>query len=93
MSGHIIAEHHDDVGPKRVGAFDDRLDVLERHPGIAGMNVGEDRDVELEARGPLRRVERVTRDAKPQHRLAEAIGGRRHAESAKPGQKLKEAAA
>ena len=31
----------DDVRLERIGAFDDRLDMIERHPGIAGVKVGE----------------------------------------------------
>ena len=38
----VIAEHDDDVGIERIGALDDRLDALQRHPGIAGVQVGDD---------------------------------------------------
>ena len=48
MTGHIVAEHDDDVGLERIGAFDDRLDMIERHPGIAGMEVGDRGDPEFE---------------------------------------------
>jgi len=55
MSGHIVAEHDDDIRLERIGAFDDRLDMIERHPGIAGMEVGDRGDPELEPCRPLRR--------------------------------------
>ena len=29
MTGHIVAEHDDDIRLERVGAFDDRLDMIE----------------------------------------------------------------
>ena len=55
MTGHIVAEHDDDIRLERIGAFDDRLDMIERHPGIAGMEVGDRGDPELEPCRPLRR--------------------------------------
>ena len=56
MAGDVVAEHDDDVGVERIGALDDRLDALQRHPGIAGMEVGDDGDPELEIGRPLRRL-------------------------------------
>jgi hypothetical protein len=47
MPGHVIAQHDDDIGIERIGALDDRLDVLQRHPGIAGVKVGDDGYLEL----------------------------------------------
>ena len=69
MPGHVVAEHDDDIRIERIGAFDDRLNAFQRHPGIAGMKVGDDGDLELEIGGPLRRQDVIARDAKPQHRL------------------------
>ena len=69
MPGHVIAQHDDDIRVERIGAIDDRLDVLQRHPGIAGMKIGDDGDLELEIGGPLRRQDIIPRDPKPQHRL------------------------
>ncbi len=69
MAGDIIAEQHDEVGLQRIGVLDDRLDALQRHPGIAGVNVGDDGDLQLEIRGPLPRRQMIARDARPQLRL------------------------
>src|SRR3984885_2295857 len=33
----VIAKQDGDVSAERVGMFDNRLDMLQRHPGIAGM--------------------------------------------------------
>ena len=75
VTGHIVAEHDDDIGAERIGALHNCLDVIQRHPGIAGMKIGNRGDLELETSGPLRRGNIVARDAKPQHRLdAEPIG-------------------
>ena len=87
VAGDIVAEQHDDVGIERVGALDDRLDVVQRHPGIAGMKVGDGGDLELEIGGPLRRQDIIARDAKPQRGLGEAIGGGRTAGDAEAGQR------
>jgi hypothetical protein len=57
------------ISALRIGAIDNRLDVLQRHPGIAGMKIGDDGDLELETGGPLRRQNIIPRDPKPQHRL------------------------
>jgi len=66
MSGHVVAQHHDDVRMKRIGAFDDGFDAFQRHPGVAGMKVGDDGYLELETGGPLRRRDVIPRNAKPQ---------------------------
>ena len=55
MAGHVVAEHDDDIGVKRVGALDDRLDVIQRHPRIAGVYIGDDGDLELKIGRPLPR--------------------------------------
>jgi hypothetical protein len=69
MSRHIVAEHDDDVRLKRIGALDDGRDVIQRHPGIAGMDVGDDGDLETEVGRPLRRPKIVADDAEPQQGL------------------------
>ena len=85
MTGDVIAEHDDEIGIQRIGAFDDRLDAIERHPGIASMEVGDGGDPELEIRRPLPRRKIIADGAEPQHRLdAEPIGRRRSTEGAKP---------
>ena len=90
MPGDVIAEHDDDVRIERIGAFDDRLDTLQRHPGIAGVKVGDDGNSELEIGGPLRRLDVVPRHAKPQYRLAESVCGGRGTEGAEPSNESKE---
>ncbi len=55
MPGDVIAEHDDDVSPERIGAFDDAVNAIERHPGIAGMEIGDDGDRQLEIGRPSRR--------------------------------------
>ena len=93
VSRDVISKHHDDIRPKRVGAFDDRIDVVERHPGIAGMEVGDNGDPELEIRRPARRRDLVARDIEPKDRLAEAIGRARDAGGTDPGHGAKKLAA
>jgi hypothetical protein len=74
-----------------VGAFDDRLDVFKRHPGITGMQVGNDGDLELEISGPSRRLDVIAHDTKPQLGLdAEPVRRGRGAEGAQPGKETKE---
>ena len=90
MAGHVVAEHDDDIGVERVGPLDDPLDPLQRHPGIAGVQVGDHGDVELEIGGPLRRRKVVARDAKLQHGLSEPVGRGRDAERAQPTQNPEE---
>ena len=61
------------------------LDALQRHPGIARMQVGDDGDLQLEAGRPLRRRRIVARDAQPHQRLdAKTIGRGGDAERAEP---------
>jgi hypothetical protein len=55
MTGNVIAEHDDDVGLERIGALNDGMNAVQRHPGIAGMKVGNGRDLELQPGGPSRR--------------------------------------
>ena len=75
VPGHVVAEHDDHVRLERVGARDDVLDAIERHPGIAGVQVRDRSDPEMQARGPFRRRNMIARNAKPQHRRAEPVGG------------------
>ena len=44
MGADEVAEQHRQVGPLRVGQIDDVADALLRHPGVAGVNIGDDRD-------------------------------------------------
>ncbi len=91
MARHVVAEQHDDVGIERVGARHDRGDVVERHPGIAGVKVGDGRDLQFEAGGPAARREVISRHAQPQQRLdAETVGRRRGAERAETGRESQE---
>ena len=48
MGADIVAEQHREIRLLGVGEIDDVADALFRHPGIAGVNVGDDRDLELE---------------------------------------------
>ena len=94
MTRHIVAEHDDDIGIKRVGVFHDPLDMHRRHPGIARVKIRDDRNLELETRRPLRRHNVVTGHAEPHQRLdAETIGHRRGAECTKAGDEAKEVTA
>jgi hypothetical protein len=65
----------DHVRLERVGACDNLLDAIERHPGIAGVKVRDRGDPELQARRPFRRRYIIARDAKPQDRGTEPVGG------------------
>ena len=83
MPGDIVAEQYDDVGAEAVGMRDDLFDPVQRHPGIAGVNICDGGDLELETGGPLRRLQIIARHAKPQQRLdAESVSGGRGAEGA-----------
>jgi hypothetical protein len=55
VTGDIVAEHHREIGAECVRMFDNLLDVFQRHPGIAGVKIGDDGDLELEIVRPLRR--------------------------------------
>ncbi len=54
------------------------------------MKVGDDGDLELEIRRPLRRHQMIARDAKPQHGLAEPVSRGRDAERAETADEPKE---
>ena len=54
------------------------------------MEIGDDGDLELKIAGPLRRLNMIARDAKPQHGLAEPIGRGRQAGGAESGNEAKE---
>ena len=82
VTGDVIAKQDGDVGAERVGVFDDRLDTFQRHPGIAGVNIGDDGDLEFQIGRPLRRRNLIARDPKLQLGFAEAIGDRRNAGNA-----------
>ena len=85
MPGDIIAEQNDDIGLQRIGAFDDTLDALQRHPGIAGVQIGNGGDLQSEPGGPLRGRKIVARDLQPQQRLAKTIGRAGNADRAEAG--------
>ena len=90
MSGDVVAEQHDDVGVQRIGALDDALDAIDRHPGIAGVKVGDGRDPELESLWPSWRREIVARNAKPHYGFAEPVSSGRDAKRAEPTGKFQE---
>jgi hypothetical protein len=82
QAGDIVAEQHDDIRIQRVGTIDDGLDPVQRHPGVAGMNVGDHGDLQRKIRRPLARGRVIAGDPKPQHRLdADAVSGGRDGES------------
>src|ERR1700743_2292197 len=93
MSGDIVTKQNDDIRVERIGVRDDLFDMRERHPGIAGMNVGDGRDLERETGRQSRRVDIVTRHAKRYDRLGKSICRARRTEGAEPGAKLKKLAA
>jgi len=90
VSGHVVAEHDNDIGVERVGPLDDPLDPLQRHPGIAGVQIRDHGDVELETGGPLRRRKVVAGDAKLKGGLSEPVRHGRDAERAQPTQNPEE---
>jgi hypothetical protein len=51
-AGDVIPKQDDHVRIERIGAFDDGPNTLKRHPGIAGMDVGDGGNSELEIGGP-----------------------------------------
>ena len=93
MAGHVVAEHDDDVGVQCIGSLDDPLDAVERHPGIAGVKIGDDGDLELEIGGPLRRRKVVADDAKLQRGFGEPVSRGRDAERAQATKEFKEMSA
>ena len=44
----IVAEQQDDVGLKRGGTLANALDPVRTHPWLAGMDIGDNSDPELE---------------------------------------------
>jgi len=82
VSGDVVAEQNDEVGIQRVGALDNAVDAIERHPGIAGVKVGDRGDPELKSPWPSRRREIVAGDAEPHDGFAEPVGGGGNAERA-----------
>ena len=58
-AGDVVAQQHDDIRVQRIGALDDRLNMRQRHPGIAGMDVGDGGNPKLETGRPLRRLDIV----------------------------------
>jgi hypothetical protein len=72
-----------------MGALDDILDALQRHPRIAGMQVGDNRDSKREIRRPLFWGNVVARDAKLQYGLAEPIGRGRAGQRPEPAAETK----
>ena len=75
MTGDIVAEQHDQIRSQRVGPRHDGLDMRQRHPGIAGMDVGDRRDLQLEAYRPIARTNMIIGDAEAKRLDAHAIGG------------------
>ena len=59
MRAYKIAEQHRQVRPLSVGEIDDLADALFRHPRIACVDVGDDRDSELKVVGPTVQARRV----------------------------------
>ncbi len=43
MMGNVIAEQDHEVGSQRIGRVDHAADVLDRHVGAAGMDIGDRR--------------------------------------------------
>ncbi len=73
VRAHIVAEQNRQIRLLGVGEIDDAADALFRHPGIAGVNVGDDRDLEFEVIGPVAKAGRVLGE---RQRLAGLIGRR-----------------
>ena len=59
MRAHIVAEQHREIGFLGIGEVDDVADALFRHPGIAGVDIGDDRDRELKILGPVGEPRRI----------------------------------
>jgi hypothetical protein len=59
MRAYIVAEQHREIRFLGVGEINDVAHALFRHPGIAGVNVGDDRDRELEVVGPVGKPRRI----------------------------------
>ena len=53
MCAHIVAEQHREIGFLGVREVDDVADAFFRHPGIAGVNIGDDRNRKLEIVRPV----------------------------------------
>jgi hypothetical protein len=91
VATHIVPKQCDEVSAQLIGHGHDGTDALGIHPGAAGVDVGERRDLELEALRPALRREVVARQARPPRGLEGAIGtgeGAERTEAADPSQKL-----
>jgi hypothetical protein len=69
MGADVVAEQDGEIRILGVGDIDDLADPLFRHPGIAGMNVGDDRDLEPEVFRPSGKARRVFRERQRRPRL------------------------
>jgi len=87
MSGDVVAEQPDDIGVRRIDTLDNPVDAIDRHPGIAGVKVGDGRDPELESLWTSWRREIVARNARPHY--GSASSGR-DAKRAEPTGKFQE---
>jgi len=68
-SRHVAAEENDHVGFEVVGCGNDVLDPRQRHVGLAGVQIGDDRDPQPQARRPAGRREGIGLQAQEKARL------------------------
>src|SRR3954471_21044204 len=68
-SRHVVAEENDHVGFEVVGCGNDVLDPRQRHVGLAGVQIGDDRDPQPQARRPAGRREGIGLQAQEKARL------------------------
>ena len=78
LPGDVVAEEHRQVAAERIGGLDDPGDAGSTHPRLAGMDVGQRHDAELQPGGPVA----LRRDGVARHRQAhgldaDAVGRRR----------------
>ena len=91
MSGGKVAEEHNHVGAEIVGLLHDRLDALDLHPRLAGVQIGNSSNRDVKVVGPARKLEVVARDARtPKGLDRERISGRRSTDDAERSKPLQE---
>ena len=54
-AGDVVAEQEHAIGSERVDVRDDAFDARHVHPRLAGVQIGDDRELEVEAGRPARR--------------------------------------
>ena len=92
MLSHVVAEQQHQIGLQLVRIGDDLLDALDVHPRLASMDIGDQRDPELQRIRPVRHTRAVTNDAMAPGLDAEGIAAEAESREPKPRNSLEKCA-